>query len=189
MKILVLGATGGIGRAFCGLARDHQLIALARSPEKVPAGVKAIAGDPLNLQTVAAIQADAAVFALGPRPGENAPLLEPGLRALLGAAIPRLAIVSAAMLYPGVITAIVRLALRHHVTDLRAMEALARASNKDWTLVRPPRLLDTPGKGRYRIAPNKLFATSMSRADVARALLDILEQHQFSRQTVAVGAV
>ena len=58
------------------------------------------------------------------------------------------------------------------------MEAVIRASDLDWTLVRATRLVNTPGTGRYRVRPDypPPRGRKIARADVAhfieRALLD-----------------
>ena len=188
MRILILGATGGIGSAVCRLSKGHALVALARSPEKVPAGVEAIAGDPLRGDEVARIACDAAIFTLGPRPGSDVLVQEAGIRALLQAPVARIAVISAALLYNGIAPTIGRLFLGKHVADLRAMEALVTASDKDWTILRPPRLTDKPGRGSYRTALDRMAGYTITREDTARALLDVIEQHTFSRQIVGIAA-
>jgi hypothetical protein len=60
-------------------------------------------------------------------------------------------------------------------SDLAAMEGILSQSGLDWTAVRPPRLNNKPGHGRYRHAieasPGGL---NIARADVARAMLDFV---------------
>ncbi|GAA2291789.1 hypothetical protein GCM10010234_36120 [Streptomyces hawaiiensis] len=57
--------------------------------------------------------------------------------------------------------------------DLRAMEAAIARSATDWTVVRPPKLLNRPVSGMYRVAVGGTppRARSLGRADVAHAML------------------
>src|SRR5207249_797666 len=61
--------------------------------------------------------------------------------------------------------------------DARKMEEDVRRSGTRWTIVRPPRLTDKPLTGRYRTAieANPPRAYTISRADVAHAMLAALE--------------
>ena len=61
------------------------------------------------------------------------------------------------------------------VADKEGEHAVLVASALDWTQVRPPRLTDGPGTGRYaltEVAPG-LRSPAVSRADVAVAVLDL----------------
>ena len=40
--------------------------------------------------------------------------------------------------------------LRHHYADAMRAEELLRSTGLDWTIARPPRLLDGPRRGTYR---------------------------------------
>ena len=69
------------------------------------------------------------------------------------------------------------------------MEAVVRASGVDWTLVRPPRLTDAAARGRYRSRRdgNVRWGFSISRTDLAQAVLDLLSDGSSPRQTVSVA--
>ena len=58
--------------------------------------------------------------------------------------------------------------------DLRRMEAVLTArGDLDWTCLRPPRLLDRPAHGAYRLDRQPLpRARSLTYPDLATALLD-----------------
>lgn len=56
----------------------------------------------------------------------------------------------------------------------READAALRATNLDWTVVRPGRLTDEPGTGRVRIG-EELAMGDVSRADVAAVLAAVLE--------------
>jgi hypothetical protein len=64
---------------------------------------------------------------------------------------------------------------RDVVSDKEGEYAVLAASTLDWTQVRPPRLTDRPGSGRYRLtdeAPG-LRAAPVAKADVALAMVDL----------------
>src|SRR6266498_4519869 len=62
-------------------------------------------------------------------------------------------------------------------SDLAAMEDEIRRSSTEWTVVRPPELVNKPLTGRYRIVigGNVPRAYSISRADAAHAMLAMLD--------------
>ncbi|HXB05819.1 MAG TPA: NAD(P)-binding oxidoreductase, partial [Puia sp.] len=79
--------------------------------------------------------------------------------------------------------------LRHMYADLRMMESRIRASELDWTIVRPPRLTDKPMTGRYRFAVNSFLRNclSISRADVAHFMLHHAGDRGTYKGVVEVG--
>ena len=73
MRLLILGATGGTGRALLDQAsrRGHEVTALVRSPQKLamaPKSVTVLRGDPLSVAELRAALPghDAVLTALGP---------------------------------------------------------------------------------------------------------------------------
>ena len=85
---------------------------------------------------------------------------------------------------------IVKPALRAHYADLAQMEDVLRASDLDWTIVRPPRLTSKPVTGRYRTAygQNIRRGIFVSRADVAHYMLQAVDQPQTFRQTIGIAS-
>jgi putative NADH-flavin reductase len=67
-------------------------------------------------------------------------------------------------------------------------EDAIRASSLDWVILRPPRLVDGPAAGKYRIGSDVVsgFGSKLTRADLATALLDQLESNQFLHCTPTV---
>lgn len=189
MKVLVLGATGGIGREVLtqGVARGHQLTALVRSPEKLAGvrGVNVVEGNPLDPHALRATAKDhhAVITTLGAPGIGKSTLLTDGMRALTDAlegSTTRVLLVSAAVLFEdaGLVAAFLRNAfLRNVARDSREAEALLTASALPWTVVRPPRLTHGPHTGTWRLAVGTLppKGTSISRADVADCVLSQLD--------------
>lgn len=74
--------------------------------------------------------------------------------------------------------------------DMARLEELLRAERElAWTVLRPPRLLDRPATGSYRSAVNSRLrgGWSISRADLARAMLDALADPATVRAAVNVA--
>jgi len=207
MKLLVLGATGGIGLELVRQAveRDHQVTAFVRAPERLKSiagrfGV--IQGDPLNGAELArAIEGqDAVLSSFGPRvPIAKA---DATLHHRFGLALSdamrevgmrRAVIISTAFLFKDSIipptNLVGRLFFRDMVADAAEMESLFLKSGLDWTLVRPPRLTNRPRRGRYRVREGHLpgFGFTISRADVAAFMIKTAENRAFIRQVVGIS--
>jgi putative NADH-flavin reductase len=68
------------------------------------------------------------------------------------------------------------------------METLVERSDTDWTIVRPPRLLDGGSSHGYKAAAGALPGgpASLERADLAAFMLDAVENHQYPKAIVGV---
>lgn len=219
MKLTLAAATGATGRLVLeqALAAGHEVTAVVRSPEKLPAGVAAVRAD-LSLPDPAALAsavtgADAVVSALGPTSKAEAGVAERGTRALVEAmrqaGARRLVVLSAAPIGtvptavrpdkprhdPGdgpllrILTPIVKRALAEHYADVAAMEDVVLDSGLEWTIVRPPRLTDTPAKGTWRTAygRNPRNGMKISRADLAAAMLQAAGDPAAARRILGVA--
>ena len=165
MRLLILGATGGTGRALLvqALERGHEITAFVRSPQKLAPFTDRIAvrqGDPRNVADLAAVLPghDAVVSALGPPGPGPTTILRDGARSTVEAMQTggprRLIVVSAAVLFDdlGVLGALLRRTLLKNVAkDSAEMERIVMASGLEWTIARPPRLTNGPLTGRYRV--------------------------------------
>lgn len=202
MKVVVFGATGGIGRQLVRQALDlgHSVTAVARREADLGGGRVAVVpdfadGDRL-LEAVAGC--DAALSGVGPRTRADGAVASGVTRhilaALTTAGVPRFEAVSAAPVGPRppgdgfldrrVLHPIVRRVFAANYADLEVMERDIAASGLTWTVVRPPRLTDQP-RGEYRIAigGNVPRARIVSRADVAHLMLALLDDDR-ARDTV-----
>jgi putative NADH-flavin reductase len=219
MKLTIFAVTGGIGRQLLGqaIAAGHDVTAVARNPQSL-AAARVVAADlasidPAALQPAVA-GADAVLSALGPRGKADAGVAARGTKviteAMRAAGARRVIVVSASPIgtvpspdrpHPprhdpgdGIIIRyladpIVKRALREHYADLARMEDVLRASDLDWTIVRPPRLTDKPVTGRYRTAygQNLRRGVFVSRADVAHYMLSVLDNPETFRRTVGIA--
>jgi putative NADH-flavin reductase len=205
LRLFVLGGTGHIGGNVLdlALARGHQVTAFVRSPPKVTRnapGLSVIQGDPLSTDalTRALPEHDAVLSSIGPAGREAfrpstlmAECAASTVAAMTNAGVKRLVVVSAALLFPDrrLSFRFFRWFIRHHVHDLVAMEALVRATNFDWTIARPPRLVAVPGES-YRCERDALptGAWSMSFRAVAAFLLDCVDERTHAREIVGLAS-
>ncbi|HEY2512959.1 MAG TPA: NAD(P)H-binding protein [Polyangiaceae bacterium] len=205
LRLFVLGATGHIGAHTLelALARGHRVTAFVRSPHKVTRNdpkLTVIQGDPLASEPLARALAghDAVLSSLGPSPREAlrpstlmAEFAASTVAAMKTAKVKRLGVVSAAVLFPDprLRFRLIQWVLRHHARDLTAMEAVVQATDLDWTIARPPRLVTGPGES-YRVEPFALPAKawSMSFRAVAKFLLEAVDQGAHVREVVGLGS-
>ena len=205
MRVAVLGATGATGRLVVDelVRRGHDVAALGRA---VPAGgapsVRWLEGDARDASAVGELVAgtDAVLSALGPRPGDArlhrdvTPLV---VTAMQAAGVRRFVGVSGAGIdVPGdrksrrdrLISALVRRFGGEAVRDKAAERELWAATDLDWTLVRPPRLVDGPATGRLEHAASASpRRTTLSRADLAVFCVDLVERPDYVRQAPLVA--
>lgn len=201
MKITVLGATGGVGTEVVKQAgeRGWQVTAVVRDPARlhVPADV-VVAGLHEQDKLTAAIEGrDAVISALGSRERKPTTVCVDGARAAIAAGAKRLLVVSASGLDAdgdGVFTRtlvkpLLNAVLKHGYADMRAMEALVMASELDWTVVRPPMLLNGPRTGavKSRLDGNVRGSYTIRRADVAAYLLDAVADPTLIRTKVSIA--
>jgi uncharacterized protein YbjT (DUF2867 family) len=201
----------GAGYTVVALARDPSK--LATSPSVVPVTADLMEPNPKVLLD-AMEGADAVLSALGPRGKSDTGILSNAATATLlamgNAGIRRYIGVSAAPVGtvpsalnpnpprhdPGddLIARYVMMPIVHRVfgtvyRDAATMEDAVRASDLDWTLVRPPRLTNGPRTGTYRTATDRNVrgGRSISRADVADAMLSSLTEPATVGHTLGVA--
>jgi len=195
MKVAVLGASGRAGSEITRelAARGHQVTAIARKPEAIPAldGVTARQGDAGDAAALAGLIAgsDAVISALH---------FDVGVPTLVGAlkqaGVPRLLVTGGA--------ASLTLPDGSRLIDspsfpaewkvpaqggIAFLEALKGESEIDWTFFSPAALIfEGPRTGAYRAGGDQLVVddkgdSKISFADYAIAMVDELEQHKHSR--------
>ena len=173
-------ATADGGRVLAGGGRQ---IPVAGSPDR--GRLTVTAGDSLDPGAVAEVVAgaDAVLSALGPRGPRStrtpALLARSAANLVAGmdrAGVRRLINVSAAGAFitgdpdtGALLKAIIPRVFAASFADVREMEAAIRASDLNWTLVRPTRLVNHPATGRHRVRADypPPGGRKISRADVA----------------------
>ena len=196
LTVAVLGATGRTGRPLVEelLARGHRVRALVRDPARLGAladRVEVVTGsseDPAALAEVLT-GADAVVSALGPA-AKDATLhrrtaealvrvmREQGPRRFVGISGAGIDVPGDAKALPArVISSLMQRFGGAVVEDKVAEHRIWADSGLDWTLVRPPRLTDGPATGVIEHdAHRSTRSTRIRRTDLARFLVDVLEQ-------------
>ena len=207
MKLVVLGATGGIGLEIVrqAIARGHSVTALVRNPAALNGlrdRVAILEGNLLYPGDMApAISGhDAILSGFGPRvplAKTDKTLMRDFASTLTGAmgqkGVKRAVIVSVAFLFKDSIMPPAylfgRLFFSSTVADASAMESVFEGSRLDWTIVRPPRLTDKALTGKYRAQEGHLprFGFAISRADVADFVLKAVEDPTTVRKIIGVS--
>jgi putative NADH-flavin reductase len=203
MKILIVGGTRGIGRQLLdqALKAGHTVTALVRNPQRL--GVKheqlsVITGDILDADSVTRATGgqDAVCCTIGVKVPFGVTVFSEGTKNLLQAMgkgmVKRLICVTGigagdskghggffydSILYP--------LAMKAVYADKDRQESLIKASDMDWTIVRPGFLTNGSLTGNYRILTDLTGVTAgkISRADVAHFMLNELEGKHYLKQT------
>ena len=211
LKVTVFGATGGIGGHVVrqALAAGHHVTAVVRDPARFDVSHPALEvttvprlTDPEALR--AALEgSDAAISGVGPRGRKDGPVASSTtrgmLRAIEASGVPRFVAVSAVPVGPvpdgesflnrRILLPLISAFARDVYADLAEMESEIRRSATQWTIVRPPRLVNKPLTGKYRtvVGANVPRGYSISRADVAHLMLGVLDDPATLRQAIGVA--
>ncbi len=204
MNILIVGATRGIGRQLLeqALTSGHNVTALVRDPRRLALQherLRVVKGDILDSDSVARAMAgqDAVCCTIGIKlPWPPVTVFSEGTRNLLQAmkktGVRRLLCVTGigagdsrghgGFLYDYLILPVL---FRTVYADKDRQESLIKASDVDWTIVRPGFLTNGPLTKNYRMLTDMTGVTAgrISRADVAHFFLQELESRQYLRQT------
>ena len=214
MNILVIGATGGSGRAVCGtlLGRGHHVTALARratSLEDRPS-LKRVDGDATDPATIERVLPghDAIVVTLG--------ISEPTLRVRLRGArstpdevrsratrrsaaaarragIRRIVVQSSYGVGPTrallgwLDRMFLNLFVKPQIDDTEIQERFVRGSDLEWTIVQPVHLTDADSSEHFMSTDGRTRGRSVSRRGVAHVHADLLERSALIGQTVSVS--
>ena len=207
MRIVVLGASGGVGRLVVeeSLKRGHAVTALVRAPEKLgslASRIRIVQGDALDAGAVESTVGgqDAVIYTLGAGNVRHTTLFSDSTRVLLTAMrqqdVRRLICVTGVgagetkghggflydrILYP--------LFTKGIYADKDKQEGLIQQSQTEWTIVRPApfRKDEPPGPLRAVTDVDDITLRKISRLEVALFLVDELEQNRYLRQSVFIG--
>jgi putative NADH-flavin reductase len=193
-KIIVFGATGGTGRHVVeqALHKGHWVTAVVRNTTALALQherLEIIKGDVFQPHTFerAIAGKDAVISCLGIQKRAPTTVYSEGVgnivKAMRAAGVRRIICLSAgAVVVPPkgswlmkfVIKNILQKLFRHSYADMLEMEKILRASNLDWTVIRPPWLRNSAPTGKYRTRINESLGnpSKLSRADLASYILD-----------------
>lgn len=208
-RILVFGAEGATGREVVrqAAAKGHPVRASERefkARDDLPPGVEAVPADVLGDDLRPLVRGvDAVISCLGV-PNDPKTLLNPpplyteGTRRIMEAmeaeGVRRIVVISASFVAapdrgPFLFRTAVIAALSKVLDQMRAMEAMLRASSLDWTAVRPGWLMEAEPSGDPWIGPDvipeELIRTRTG--DLAALLLDCAADDRWLRQTPAIA--
>ena len=186
MRLFVIGATGPTGTEIRKQApgRGHVVTAFGRSQANDVVGSVADA----SALADAMKGHDAVLSAIG---GFNSTIRTESTRAAIDAmrrtGVRRFIIVSSTLNEPALRSRILsNTLLWAPAKDQRSMEALVTASDVDWTILRPPVLTNGPLTGGVGLATKNMGRFSVSRADVAKVMIDLAEDGNHKREIVWV---
>lgn len=205
-RMTLIGATGGTGEAFLGMALEagYEVTCIARTPSKIPMTherLEVIKGDVRDVESLkpGLVGRDIVVgiFGVASFSGgmKATDLYSVGTTNLLKAmgeaemSRKRLVMVSSsAVVYDGkapfMWNRVFRPLMWRMYADMSQMELLVAASGFDWTIVRPPQLVDGPLTGKLIVSADTLpeGKHKITRADLAAFLLEEVKSEQYLHQ-------
>ncbi len=205
MKLLVVGAAGKTGEAIVSqaVAAGHEVTAFVHKPDEYQRqDVRVAGGDARDYAAMlAAVRGqDAVLDALG----GHLPFVETTLetdtarnviKAMQETGVRRLIVVSTigegesiANVHSFYKNLVMPTLLRGVMKDKASMEAEVDASSLDWIIVRPAGLSDGEPKGVRVVEPESAEKVRfVTRADVARFMLEQLSSDQYLHQAVGIA--
>jgi putative NADH-flavin reductase len=206
MRLAIFGATGGTGLRLTeqALQHGHSVRVLVRNPNRMPlvnANMRVVLGNVLDRESVSKtlLGSDAALSCLGQRNLlRNTRAVSDGIRLIMDVmkqhGLRRLIVESAFGAGESLASArfveklVFATLLWAPYQDKNLMEPEVKASGLDWTILRPVRLTDGPLTNRYVVSMARPPKTSVSRADVAAAMLQALEERLWVGEAPSVSA-
>lgn len=207
--LTVLGATGRTGSRVVqrALARGYAVRGLTRrvnDGEPSADRLTWIEGDARNVDALdqALAGADAVVSVLAPSNNQPEHAVAQATRLLIARmgeyGIARLVVTAGAGVrhpkdQPGWVDRIIRrlllLMARNVYEDMKQTVEAVRSSDLDWTVVRVPRLMDSPASGELRVGYlGDEVGTSLSRVDLASFLVEIVDPPRYLREMPVVSS-
>lgn len=204
MKIIVFGATGGVGQQVVtqALEKGIEVTAFVRTPSKMKttnASLQIVQGDAFNKEEVAAAIAghDAVVSCLGSSQGmkkstELAEMTKNIVDGMQAHDVKRIVYTASAGIHkeiPGISGKVVMLLLKNALTDHRHAVDYIQAHELNFTIARPMSLTNEAFTGTYRESTNAVpeKSRSISRADVAHFIVKALRDEKYEHTSVGIA--
>ena len=208
-NILVFGASGGTGLEVVeqALEAGHKVTAILRHPDKFPIRheqLRIIKGDVLNSITYenTFFGMDVVISCLGTRNREATVVYSQGvtniMQAMQKVGMDRIICLSAgaveiapntSFLMKFLIKNILQKLFKYSYADMLLMEGILHGSNLNWTVIRPPRLLNGDRTGKYRTSINEFIPnmSSLNRADLADYIIHHLDDEKTYKSKVEIS--
>jgi len=208
-NIIVFGASGGTGLEVVeqALEAGHQVTAILRQPDIFPIRhehLRILKGDVLQPLTYenAFFGIDVVISCLGSRNREPTTVYSEGIANIMNAMqklnVTRIICLSAgAVVVPPnasfimkiIIKNILQRLFKYSYDDMLKMEDLLNDSDLNWTVIRPPRLLNGEKTGKYRTMMNGFLPkmSSLTRSDLAHYIIHHLEDEKTFKNKVEIS--
>jgi putative NADH-flavin reductase len=206
MKLALFGSTGMLGKAVLSgaLARGHDVTILVRAPKAASAHTRVVTGDALDPNAIreTIIDADAVIQCLGVGglgDGKSNTLVPDATRLIVEEMMRRgmRRLVCASNIgVPGSGALFLRwvlmpLFVRKLIPIVKAkvkMESILRVSGLDWTAVRLAALTEQSARNTLKVSQQgRATGFTITSADAAAFMLDIIEKKQFAAKAVAIS--
>lgn len=204
MKLIIFGATGGVGQSLVkqALAKGHQVTAFVRTPSKLETrhnNLSVIQGDAFKQADVTAAIAghDAVVSCLGSSKGmkqstELQDMTAHIVKGMQEQGVDRIVYTASAGVHhelTGMIGKLMMLLLKNPLIDHRAAVQAIEQADLNYTIARPMSLSDKALTGSYREAKSGIpaRASSIPRADVAHFILKALSDSSYDRTSIGLA--
>jgi putative NADH-flavin reductase len=208
-NIIVFGASGGTGLEVVeqALEAGHHVTVILRHPDKFSIRheqLRVIQGDVLQPQTYENLffGVDVVISCLGTRNREPTTVYSEGMMNILTGMqkvdVTRIICLSAgAVVVPPnatfvmkfVIKYILQRLFKYSYADMLKMETVLKHSELNWTVIRPPRLLNGDKTGIYRTIINDYLPnmSSLKRADLAHYIIHHLDDEKTFKNRVEIS--
>jgi len=204
MKIIIFGATGGVGQQLIkqALEKNHEVTAFVRNPEKLTMShekLNVVVGDVFNLADVkkALVGHDVVVSTLGngeamKKSNKSYLMTKTIVDGMKAVGLTKLVYTASQGIdkeIPGLSGKFVMFLLRNPLADHKEAVNYIRANKLNAVIVRPSGLTHNELTGEYREAVDTVppGPKSLSRADVAHFILKAIETNQYDGQSVAIA--
>ena len=206
-KLAIFGISGRTGRELAKVAvlRGWEVCGFVRPTSMVEGGIgngRIVRGNFNELDRVieTIANSEAVCCMIGPRPPNTDAFCATATAAIIAAmkqtGCHRLVCQTGAMIGPAPSRShpmewMARTFARWHpqaIRDREEQERLVESSGLDWTIVKPPRLTDSPPQGRVQASAVLRIGllSTISRADLAAFIIDEVQTGRFVRQRIFV---